>query len=120
MKLASQRDAAKHSTAAHTSTALRAGDDASSADSLATARKPTAATDATCKAASAALMALSAALQLAHCATCDQYLSMSLSLVAVVGGSWPGCGVAQPTWFLPCFLNQFLKATTMTSDGAGT
>jgi hypothetical protein len=65
-------------------------------------------------------MALSAALQLAHCATCDQYLSMSLSLVAV-GGSRPGCGVdAQPTWFLLCFLNQLLKATTMTSDDAGT
>ena len=119
MKLASQRDAAKHSTAADTSPALRAGDDVSSADSLATARKPTAATDATCKAASAALMALSAKLQLAHCATCGQYLSMSLSLVAV-GGSRPGCGVAQPTWFLLCFLNQLLKATTMASDDAGT
>lgn len=47
------------------------------------------------------------------------YLSMSWSLVRV-GGSWSTCKVAQPTWFLQNFLNQFLKATTMVSDDVGT
>ena len=47
------------------------------------------------------------------------YLSMSVSLLGV-GGSWSGCGVAQPTRFLQYFLNQLLEATTMVSDDAGT
>jgi len=47
------------------------------------------------------------------------YRSMSVSLLGV-GGSWSGCGVAQPTRFLQYFLNQLLEATTMVSDDAGT
>lgn len=74
MKLESQRDAAKHNAAMDTTTILRATDVISV--SLATARKPTIATDATCKTTSSALMAFSAALQLVHCTTCDQYLSV--------------------------------------------
>jgi hypothetical protein len=41
---------------------------------LSTARMPTTATAASCRATSSAFMALSAALQALHCATCDQYL----------------------------------------------
>ena len=72
MKLASQRDAAKQSTAVDTTTALWTVD--VTIVPLATARNPTTATDAICRATSSAFMALSAALQLVHCATCDQYL----------------------------------------------
>ena len=72
MKLASQRDAAKHSTAVDTTTALWAVD--VNSVPLATARNPITATDVICRATSSAFMALSAALQLVHCATCDQYL----------------------------------------------
>ena len=72
MKLASQRDAAKHSTAVDTTTALWTVD--VNSVPLATARNPITATDVICRATSSAFMALSAALQLVHCATCDQYL----------------------------------------------
>ena len=72
MKFASQRDAAKHNTAKDTTAALCTTDVTSVP--LATARNPTTATDATCRATSSAFMVFRAELQLLHWATCDQYL----------------------------------------------
>ena len=72
MKFASQREAAKHSTAKDTMAVLCTTDVTSVP--LATARNPTTATAATCRATSSTFMPFNAALQLLHCATCDQYL----------------------------------------------
>jgi hypothetical protein len=47
--------------------------------SLPAARNPTTATAATCKVISRALIPFSAALQLVHCMTCDQYLLFVVS-----------------------------------------
>jgi hypothetical protein len=85
MKLASQRDTAKHSTAVDTTTALWTVEVTSVP--LATARNPTTATDAICSATSSAFMALSAALQLVHCATCDQYLDRHQEICITIHSS---------------------------------
>ena len=64
---------AKHKTAKDTMAVLCTTD--ITGVPSATARNPTTATAATCRATSSAFIPFRAALQLLHCATCDQYLS---------------------------------------------